>query len=159
MKFQLTKPCDQCPFRRGTPIRLTEARVHEIASQMLSTQGGTFPCHKTIDYDKYEDDGDLNPNSCHCVGALVFAEKHGNATQYMRIAERLGLYNAATLLTKENQRLVFDTLEQMSQEIGLGNDEDRKRSTPSSSGKRNSALKTVRRKSARARSKAATRRR
>jgi hypothetical protein len=118
MKFDLTKPCDQCPFRRGTPIRLTEARVHEIASTMLSAQGGTFPCHKTIDYDKFEDDGDLDPHASHCVGALVFAEKHRNRTQYMRIAERLGFYDHSKLVTKANKKHVFDTLKQMLAEVG-----------------------------------------
>ena len=87
MKFNMTAPCGNCPFLRGKKaVRLTRERVEQIAGGMLDTGGMTFPCHKTTVDDE---DGDrVGPNATHCAGALIFAEKHGNATQMMRIAKR-----------------------------------------------------------------------
>ena len=98
MHFDLKKPCHDCPFLRKGGIRLTLARVHEIAGSLLDTQGATFACHKTVDDEN--DDGERmeNKDTRHCAGALIFAEKNGNATQMMRIAERLGLYDARALM-------------------------------------------------------------
>lgn len=78
----LAKPCDQCPFLRDgkAAVRLTEDRIEEIAGAALDPQGGTFACHKTVDYD---DEGEGSGGD-HCAGFLCFAEKNGNATQMMR---------------------------------------------------------------------------
>ena len=79
---------------------------------MLDSQGGTFPCHKTAkgehdDSGEYHETGD----EIHCAGALIFAEKNGNATQMMRISERFGEYDH-TALTAESKGLVWDNLRQ-----------------------------------------------
>jgi hypothetical protein len=105
----MNSPCANCPFLREGGIRLTSARVDEIAGMMLSPHGGEFPCHKTT---REGSDGDLHATaeSAHCGGALLFAEKNGNSTQMMRIAERLGLYDPSQL--KGHDR-VFDTVEEM----------------------------------------------
>lgn len=110
--YSMTKPCPECPFRRGgegmTPVRLTRGRVREIAGLMLNPQGGEFPCHKTT--------GILNGERCatrdsiHCAGALIFAEKNSNHTQMMRVAGRLGLYDPGKL---EGHDEVFDDMEEM----------------------------------------------
>ena len=42
MKFDLYKPCSDCPFLRKGGIRLTLPRVREIAGVMLDSQGSTF---------------------------------------------------------------------------------------------------------------------
>ena len=99
MHFDLKKPCHDCPFLRKGGVRLTLARVREIAGGLLDSQGATFACHKTT-VDDPDDDAERmeNRDTRHCAGALIFAEKNGNATQMMRIAERLGLYNARTLM-------------------------------------------------------------
>lgn len=82
---------------------------------MLSDQGGTFPCHKSVDYDKERDeqeDGHRMPKKTdiHCGGALIFAVKNDNHTQMMRIAGRLGMFNPDELdLTAD----VFDTQKEM----------------------------------------------
>lgn len=113
MNFTMTKPCDNCPFLREGGIRLNAQRVRQIAGMMLDSQGGTFPCHKTTTND---DDGEAMEaeNSQHCAGALIFAEKNGNATQMMRISQRLKLYDHARLMSDESVvALVFDDLEEM----------------------------------------------
>ena len=110
MKYDMTAPCVNCPFRRDNFIPLRAERVEEIASGMLCTQGISFACHKTTGHDS---DGDttIDPESQHCGGALIFAEKNGNATQMMRIVERLGMYDASKLAA--NYELVFDDLDEM----------------------------------------------
>lgn len=83
-------------------------RIREIAGPMLDTQGATFACHKTT--------GVLgnDPKHLHCAGALIFAEKHQNATQMMRIAERLGAYDAAALMgDAATVAAIFDSIEEM----------------------------------------------
>jgi hypothetical protein len=105
MKYDLVKPCDSCPFRIRTTMRLTRHRAVEISSMMLDSQGGTFPCHKTVDYSE-NDEPDTGEQ--HCAGALIFAEKHQVATQMMRIAERLGIYDHKKLLPYHH--LVFSSM-------------------------------------------------
>jgi hypothetical protein len=91
-------------------MRLHRSRALEIGRMMLNFNGGVFPCHETIDYDEDEEDHIRNAGQ-HCAGALIFAEKNGNATQMMRIAERLRLYDHTKL--KKNHHLVFDSLKEM----------------------------------------------
>ena len=92
MKFTKYKPCDNCPFRFNTSMRLTEDRAFEISDNMLSSNGGDFPCHKTTEFNE---DGEHVPraNNEFCAGALIFAEHNEVANQSMRIAERLGMYD------------------------------------------------------------------
>jgi hypothetical protein len=96
----MNAPCADCPFLKEGGIRLTSARVREIAGNMLSPHGGEFTCHKAVERGEKD----------HCGGALVFAEKNENQTQMMRIAERLRLYDFTKL--KGHDR-VFDTLADM----------------------------------------------
>lgn len=113
MHYDLLRPCSNCPFLREGGVRLTEARVEEIAGMMISPAGGDFPCHKTtVD----TDDGDRHSVSAsrHCAGALIFAEKNGNATQMMRIAERLGMYDSRKLMADQAAvESVFNDLDEM----------------------------------------------
>ena len=111
MKYEMTGPCVNCPFRREGFIPLMAERVEEIAEGMLCTQGHTFACHKTTGYDDDGEDRVITEKSQHCGGALIFAEKNGNATQMMRICERLGMYDAHKLAP--NYDLVFDDLDEM----------------------------------------------
>lgn len=118
MRFDLKRPCDNCPFRRKGGVRyLAPRRVAEITHAMLDSQGSTFACHKTT-VESEDDEGmsrrETTSNSQHCAGALIFAEKNGNANQAMRIAERLGLYDAKELLKdKRVLRMVFDDVDEM----------------------------------------------
>ena len=96
MKFDLKKPCADCPFRSDIAGYLTEGRAEEIV-EIISERDGTFSCHKTNTYD--EESGEMveTAKSQHCAGALIFLEKHDNPSQLMRIAERLGLYDRRKL--------------------------------------------------------------
>jgi hypothetical protein len=113
VKFEMTKPCADCPFLKEGGIRLRRKRIVEIAGGMLSSNGSTFACHKTVAHG--EDDEDVNrDDQQHCAGALIFAEKHQNATQMMRWMERIGLYDARRLMADQMVvASVFDSLRQM----------------------------------------------
>lgn len=100
-------------------MMLTKKRIKEIAGMMTSKDGGAFPCHKTLDYSG-DGDGLYRETSQHCAGALIFAEKNGNSTQMMRIAERLGMYDAAVLMAnQENVDMVFDSISEMKKAIAI----------------------------------------
>ena len=93
MKYNLSKPCANCPFRDDIRPYLNEARAGEIVE---SLEQSTFPCHKTVDYDK-EGHLDMVRNSSHCAGALIMLEHVNQPSQAMRIAERLGIYDRRKL--------------------------------------------------------------
>jgi len=90
MECSMTRPCENCPFRRGG-IKL---RNIERAQQVASAEN--FPCHKTVNYGE-EGDGRTTERSRVCAGSLIFHEKTNTPTQMMRIAERLGCYDPSRL--------------------------------------------------------------
>jgi hypothetical protein len=116
MKYDMTRPCDLCPFRRDTKglHGLHPSTAAKFGEQMLGTQGGSFVCHKTT---RVVDDDfvDAGEDSKACAGSLIFAEKNGNATQLMRIMERLGFYDPEKLMSQPKEVLdsVFDDLDEM----------------------------------------------
>lgn len=89
MKYNMTEPCDACPFLKGSGFALQ--RLIEHAS-------GDFPCHKACEVE--EETGNFvarNDKTPHCAGALIFNEKRNQPHQMMRIAERMGLYDRSKL--------------------------------------------------------------
>ena len=110
MRFDLKKPCAECPFTRTAGGYLSKERAKEIARYILYGNV-TFTCHKhlTGDYvegeeDSYKEDEDQNAdqdevcnsyrpdsNDQHCAGALAFYDKlsaqkqprHGSAKEYV----------------------------------------------------------------------------
>ena len=114
MKFTMTSPCADCPFRSDRAFPLAPGRVDEILDSIMDMDQ-SFPCHKTVDYGAQDED---NPDAihvptegeCHCGGALIFLEKHGRANQMMRICERLGMYDHTKL---EMDAPVYDSREEM----------------------------------------------
>lgn len=103
MKFDMKKPCDDCPFRRdGKGIRLMDNRWEELTDALVCQQE-TFTCHKTVRYDLAEEDEDGNEhhpadgNEQHCAGAAIWLESINRPNQMMRIAERLSLYDRRAL--------------------------------------------------------------
>jgi len=92
MRYDLTTPCESCPFRKDVHMHLRPERVVEIVTGLFSDI--TFACHKTSTQigrtSRHRD-------AKHCVGALIFLENHGHAHQMMRISERLGLYDHTKL--------------------------------------------------------------
>lgn len=89
MKFDLKKPCAECPFIKGsaTNTTLAEGRLDGIVDDIRD--GATFTCHKTLEKPSREQQ--------HCGGALIFLEREENPNQMMRIAERMGLYDYTKL--------------------------------------------------------------
>lgn len=90
MHYTLTSPCDQCPFLRKMAHGFTLRRLTEFAS-------GAFHCHQTGTQDEETGNYVATKDSLHCAGALIFLEKREKPNQMMRIAERLGLYDASKL--------------------------------------------------------------
>ncbi|MEC0225926.1 hypothetical protein [Paenibacillus alba] len=85
MRFNLRRPCKDCPFIQGsrTNTTLAEGRIESIVSDLMD--GMTFACHKTIEFKSSEQE--------HCAGALQYLEREERPNQLMRIAERIGLYD------------------------------------------------------------------
>lgn len=112
MKFDMSTPCQHCPFRTNIAGYLYKARAAEIAEYVLN--GGCFPCHKTTVDDDNDDGGDgglvTNSDSQECAGAAIFATKHGTSSQLSRIFERLRVGKVAEL---DLDAPVFDSVEQM----------------------------------------------
>lgn len=94
MKYDLTKPCDLCPFRND------QGRLYVHPQTLEGMASGEFCCHKTgVTVEDDEGGSQIEPtaNSQHCAGALIFLEKIGQPHQMMRICERLGMYDARKL--------------------------------------------------------------
>lgn len=106
MHFDLKRPCNNCPFRQKGGVRLHPDRAAEIGSMMLDKRGGTFTCHKTA----HALGAPRKKPEQHCAGALLFAELQGSATQPMRIAERLGIYDRDNTLNNAAGDLVWANL-------------------------------------------------
>lgn len=105
MKYTRYVPCDKCPFRRGASY-LTAARAREIA-----TTNGEFPCHETVDYDAGDGSGVTRANSQVCAGFVAFNLKSGCPSQMIRIAGRLGMFDADKF--KDAEADVFDSVAAM----------------------------------------------
>jgi hypothetical protein len=93
MHYNMTTPCDQCPFTM-TPKQFS-------MKQLLAHASGEFACHKACNLEETDDrgsifvpKGDMTP---HCAGALIFLEKRDAPHQMMRIVERLGMYDRTKL--------------------------------------------------------------
>jgi hypothetical protein len=111
VKFDLTKPCADCPFRKRDGVRLTHGRIAGIVSAIAPPdgQGGTFACHKTTGADRTTPIPDRDHQ--HCAGALIFAGKLGLYSQNARIAGRLGMIKFDALNAHAVE--VFDNIAQM----------------------------------------------
>lgn len=92
MRYNLTTPCDECPFLRGSGFTFKSLAEHA---------SGEFPCHKACKVEEDEELGSVfvprGDKTPHCAGALIFLEKQSKPHQMMRICERLGLYDATKL--------------------------------------------------------------
>lgn len=95
MKYDLTKPCKDCPFRKDIRAYLNPERAQEICESIIDDQQ-TFSCHK---FNGFDDDGVTieGERAQHCAGAMIFLEKIDRPNQMMRIAERLGMYDRTKL--------------------------------------------------------------
>lgn len=93
MKYNLTEPCDECPYLIGSGF--TYRSLVEHAS-------GEFPCHKACVLDEEGVFVERGKKTPHCAGALIFLEKQNAPHQMMRICERIGLYDRTKLNMNAN---------------------------------------------------------
>lgn len=108
--YRLTSPCHNCPFRNDIRPYLRPERVDEIEACL---DRGEFPCHKTAAAAAEEDnDRPVPDRPSHCAGSLILLEKLNRASQMMRIAERVNLYDRTQL---NMDAPVFDSFEEMRQ--------------------------------------------
>lgn len=91
-------------MRSDKPFYLGAGRAREIADSLLADQ--SFTCHKTVDYSG--DEPKVTERGRECAGAMIILERMGKANQGMRIAERLGIYDASAL---DMQAPVYETFE------------------------------------------------
>jgi hypothetical protein len=98
MKFDLRRPCAECPFRPDRPGFLCRARAEEIAGALR--MGATFTCHKTLARRK--------ANRQHCAGARLTLLHDGYPEpQLAQVGERLGALTVAPL---DPEAPAFDSL-------------------------------------------------
>ena len=96
MKFDLVRPCDNCPFRTDCAKGwLGKAAATSFANGITNEQG-TFSCHKTIDYREGAPRASRDEEQ-HCAGALILLEKMNRPNQMMRWMERLHFYDMTKL--------------------------------------------------------------
>jgi hypothetical protein len=110
----MTRPCEKCPFRKDVRAYLRKDRVMEIVSALEN--GGTFPCHETVDYDDETGEALMSASDWKfCAGAMIMLEKaqdpeQAPANQMLRIAERIGSYDYRKL---DMESPVFDSFAAM----------------------------------------------
>lgn len=98
MRFEMNRPCANCPFRTDVPPFLGVTRAQEIVSYAMGDK--TFACHKTVVYDDEDGEPIRTRDEQQCAGAMIIRAKNGKlgSHQMYRIAHRLGiLTNAETL--------------------------------------------------------------
>lgn len=96
MKFDLKKPCENCPFLKTGAIELRPGRLDGIIHE-ITTQDARFLCHKTVHNGKTggewdDDSGEYQPSGQEqfCAGALIYLMKAGwpNAIPRIAVARR-----------------------------------------------------------------------
>lgn len=86
MKFNLKRPCSNCPFRKKGAIDLRPGRVEGIIKN-LDNDYNTFPCHKTLDGEETEGAYTYTGNESACIGAIAYKLKYdGQLSVMTRIA-------------------------------------------------------------------------
>lgn len=129
MRFDLKKPCPECPFTRAAGGYLTPERAREI-SQAVLYGNLTFACHKHLNgtHDELHDAENgmaaYQPSGedQHCAGALAMYDKlastgtghHYVANQMIQIAERFGLRDPERLDARSGDD-VYDSVKEMAQ--------------------------------------------
>lgn len=103
MRFDLTRPCGDCPFRSDKPFFLSRDRMCEILGGGAHRwPAASFPCHKTIIYgDDEEDTGNsktvIPPTAQHCAGVMAILHRENRPNDAMQLAERVGPWNPSKL--------------------------------------------------------------
>lgn len=103
--MNMKEPCKDCPFRTDIEPYLYPKRIDMLERELVDEQK-TFTCHKkahSLGYDKSKDE-------VHCAGALIILEKLKRPNQWMRIAERIGMYDRSEL---NMNAPIFNTFKEM----------------------------------------------
>lgn len=114
MKFDLHRPCSDCPFRSDIDFYLSPARVLDILTGVLQEQE-TFTCHHTISGQRRRQGYTPGANDQHCAGILLLIHHEGFAHSMLQIAERLGWYDPAQL---DRTAPAFATVESLLEHFG-----------------------------------------
>jgi hypothetical protein len=107
--FTLKSPCPDCPFRNDRRPYLRPGRAEQIGRD-LAFYGEAFPCHKTLDYDREDEDGQpgTTDKTAQCAGAMILLTKIGAPSQIMLVGARFGWFDAREL---DLGAPVYDTME------------------------------------------------
>jgi hypothetical protein len=101
MRFDLKKPCKNCPFSKAeTRIKFANRERAEEIEETAYRNG--FPCHKSADFDEDEEYGGyvFGRNTQHCAGSLAMHINEGESCTpgtgndedlFDRLAQRLDL--------------------------------------------------------------------
>lgn len=110
--FTLKRPCGNCPFLKRRPIPLHSGRVEEIRDALVEGDS-LFHCHKTVDYDDLDEEGNGQPTekTRHCAGALILMRKQGQLWNNWRL--RLASVCGFEPTDLEEAEPVFDSWEEM----------------------------------------------
>lgn len=89
--FRRTRPCANCPFRKGlgSGYMLPPERLAEIRT------ASAFQCHKTVDYSG--DKPGQGDRLTQCAGLMTVLHRDDRPNQIMQVGERLGALNPADL--------------------------------------------------------------
>jgi len=83
----LKEQCPTCIFRPGNQMALKRGRVASMVRECVATQS-YIPCHETMTVKPgYEDEDEPEMDGPVCRG---FYDAHGEVSQMVRIAGRLG---------------------------------------------------------------------
>lgn len=91
MNVNVTRPCDNCPFRKVGAIELRPGRLEELILNLTASDDKAFLCHKTLDLPASKRDSQ-------CAGAMIYLLKAGNPSVTMRIASAVELLHYDKLL-------------------------------------------------------------
>lgn len=92
--FDLKRPCVNCPFRigQGSRFQLGRDRIDGIV------EATAFQCHKTVDYDRYDDaEARAGDRPQQCAGLMAVLHREGRHNQIMQVAERLTDFDPASV--------------------------------------------------------------
>lgn len=118
---KLEPPCRHCPFRaryHGERDYLRPGRRLEIVRSVM--EGGSFPCHETVQRD---DDDEYIPGAegeRDCVGLDIVMLREELTGQMLRIRERIGVLDPARLLARSRkvQLWTWDEIQEDGEEEG-----------------------------------------
>jgi len=100
MRFDRTKPCNNCPFRVDIPGYLSGAQAQHIIDDLVSDDFGWFACHKSTDTNE-EGERVCVDTTQQCVGSLHLLMKSNAINVATRLAAAMGEIDLDTLTGSE----------------------------------------------------------